>query len=186
MVRLDIVETDTNRDWMNSRPLDVYRWSDHLEVNVFVDAIYKAYFIDDAGNTTIRKKHIKVVLLDLYLCWYECPESHIAIHMRKSAYSNGIVTSKGNSRYNELHIKPTTIKVIHRLVKAGVIGIKTGFQHPDGHGRISRIWALPPLVKMFEDATFGYFDISYSSDREAIEQRDEDKIGSLLHGYPKF
>jgi hypothetical protein len=54
-----------------SRPLDVHTWSEHPEVNTFVDRIYEACF--RGGKPNIKKKHLKVVLLDLYLAWCQDP-----------------------------------------------------------------------------------------------------------------
>lgn len=176
MTHQDVVDDDANREWYNSRPLDVHRWSDYPEVNSFVNAIFDTHFTDEEGNQTIRKKHLKVVLLDLYICWLEDPEAHLAAHMKKDAYSNGTVAVKGKSRYNELHIKYTITKVIHHLEETGLIGLKGGFKNPDGFGRLTRIWAKPSLVKMFEDAAFGYFHIGYADKRVVIEMRDEDKL----------
>ena len=67
MTHQNVVDDDANREWHNSRPLDVHRWSDY-------------------------------------------PEAHLAVHMKKDAYSNGTVAVKGKSRYNELHIKYTITK----------------------------------------------------------------------------
>ena len=33
----------TDRDYQHSRPLDVHRWSDYKEVNMFVDHVYDEY-----------------------------------------------------------------------------------------------------------------------------------------------
>ena len=173
MTHQDVVEDDAHREWHNSRPLDVHRWSDYPEVNSFVNAIYDAHFTYEEGNRTIWKKHLKVVLQDLYICWLEDPEAHLAVHMKKDAYSNGTVAVKGKSRYNELHIKYTITKVIHHLHEVGLIGLKGGFKNPDGFGRITRIWAKASLVKMFEDAAFGYFHIGYADEHMVIEMRDE-------------
>ena len=51
-------------EYKHSRPLDVHRWSEYTEVNKFVDDIYKTYF---KQKTNIRKKHLKVIILDLYV-----------------------------------------------------------------------------------------------------------------------
>jgi hypothetical protein len=67
-----------NIDLNYSRPLDVHRWSDHPEVNGFVDRIY-ASLPSLSGNKQIRKKHLKVLLLDLYLAWTTDPDLKIAI-----------------------------------------------------------------------------------------------------------
>jgi len=50
--------------YLNARPLDVHTWSDHPEVNVFVDEIY-SHLSSIKGNQRINKKLLKVVLLDL-------------------------------------------------------------------------------------------------------------------------
>ena len=57
----------TERNYLHSRPLDVHRWSEHPEVNIFVDTIYNNDFRQGNENQRIKKKHLKLVLLDLYL-----------------------------------------------------------------------------------------------------------------------
>ena len=77
----------------NSRPFDVHRWSDHPESNIFVNKIYDEYF--RWNNPVLTKKHLKVVLLDLYVCWSEDPNQQIGILLGSNAY-------KAKSRYNAL------------------------------------------------------------------------------------
>ncbi len=103
------------RDYNYSRPLDVHRWSCYTETNTFVNSIYEQHFLTDKANKTIRKKLLKVVLLDLYVAWIDDPNLCIGVHMSPNAYSDGTVLPKGQSRYNELYIKHTIIQVIHRL-----------------------------------------------------------------------
>ena len=85
----------TERNYLHSRPLDVHRWSEHPEVNIFVDTIYNNDFRQGNENQRIKKKHLKLVLLDLYLAWFDDPDLNIALHMSQSAYSNGKVFNKG-------------------------------------------------------------------------------------------
>ena len=101
----------TERNYLHSRPLDVHRWSEHPEVNIFVDTIYNNDFRRGNENQRIKKQHLKLVLLDLYLAWFDDPDLNIGVHMSQSAYSNGKVFNKGQSRYNELNIKGTTIEI---------------------------------------------------------------------------
>jgi len=97
--------------------------------------------------------------------------------MSPSAYSNGTVFSRGKSRYNELNIKVSTIEIVHRLDAAGLIGRKDGWQDGEsGKGFLTRIWPTSKLIKLFENAAFGYFDIGYADNRETIILRDEDKV----------
>ena len=57
------------RDLNNSRILDVHTWSDYPEVNDFVDSVYEKYFLSEPGNKRIKKKHLELILLDLYVAW---------------------------------------------------------------------------------------------------------------------
>ena len=70
----------TDRNYLHSRPLDVHRWSEHPEVNIFVDTIYNNDFRQGNENQRIKKKHLKLVLLDLYLAWFDDPDLNIALH----------------------------------------------------------------------------------------------------------
>ena len=167
----------TDRDYQHSRILDVHRWSEHKEANLFVDEVYNSFLNrQEQENARIKKKHLKVVLLDLYVAWLNDPDLNIAVHMSPAAYSNGTVFSSGKSRYNELNIKVSTIDIVHRLDEAGLIGRKDGWQDSGGKGFLTRIWPTPELTKLFEDAAFGFFDIGYAENRETIILRDEDKI----------
>ena len=55
-----------------SRPLDVHKWSEHKEVNNFINLIYENHFM---AKLKIIVKHIKVILLDLYVAWKESYEN---------------------------------------------------------------------------------------------------------------
>ena len=69
------------RDYNYSRPLDVHRWSCYPETNTFVNSIYEQHFLTDKANKTIRKKLLKVVLLDLYVAWIDDPNSVSYTHL---------------------------------------------------------------------------------------------------------
>ena len=175
----------TNRDYQHSRQLDVHRWSDHPESNQFVDEIYDTFLNrQEQENTRIKKKHLKVILLDLYVAWLNDPDLNIAVHMSPAAYSNGTVFSSGKSRYNELNIKVSTIDIVHRLDEAGLIGRKDGWQDSGGKGFLTRIWPTQKLTSLFEDAAFGFFDIGYAENRETIILRDEDKVDAPYDDTP--
>ena len=106
----------TQRNYQHSRQLDVHRWSDHPEVSALVNEVFDHFLKKQAKeNKTIKKKHLKIVLLDLYVAWLNDPELNIAVHMAQSAYSDGTVFNRGKSRYNELNIKVSTIDIVHRL-----------------------------------------------------------------------
>jgi hypothetical protein len=120
------------RDLENSRPLDVHRWSDHPEVNALVDELYDDLF-KSKGKGEIKKKHLKVVLLDLYVSWATDPDSSVRISRNVNDY-------KAKSRYNALHISRLTIDVVDASVaSAELIHQEKGFNdRSTGIGRLTR------------------------------------------------
>ena len=129
--------TDFER-YLNARPLDVHTWSDHPEVNVFVNEIY-SQLSSIQGNERINKKLLKVVLLDLYVAWCTDPELIIMFSRDNNAY-------KAKSRYNEIHIGKKVIGVVDELVNEGIIEEKRGFNDKiRGIGFQSRLWASSSL-----------------------------------------
>ena len=165
------------RDYNHSRPLDVHRWSDYSVVNPFINKLYDNYIKNVSENANIQKKHLKLIILDLFVAWIDDPELNIGVHMHDSAYSDGSIFNKGKSRYNELNIKVSTIKIVHRLRDLGFIGFKKGYEGSvEFAPRVSRIWSKDKLIKLFKDAAFSYFDVNYSKDREVIVLRNEDKV----------
>ena len=141
-----------------SRPFDVHKWSNHPEVNNFLNSIYNNHF--KLQKSEILKKHLKVVLLDLYIAWQQHPNMKIGVHMYRNIY-------KAKSRYNELHISHKTIDVVKELHDLNFINLVTGF-YP---GRITRIWAATKLIKLFEKAKFKSDDIKLHKDKESGEAK---------------
>lgn len=100
-----------NIDLNNSRPLDIHRWSDYPEVNSLVDKVYSS-LPHLFGNNRIRKQHLKVLLLDLYVAWSTDADLKLAIRRDNNAY-------KAKSRYNELHISKVMPEVVDLLEGVG-------------------------------------------------------------------
>ena len=64
-----------DRDYQHSRPLDVHRWSEYEEATKFVDEVYDTFLNNQSNeNKRIKKRHLKVVLLDLYVAWLNDPD----------------------------------------------------------------------------------------------------------------
>ena len=166
---------DEVRDLNYSRVLDVHVWSDYPEVNVFVDYIYDEYFLVEGGNKRIKKKHLKVVLLDLYVAWLTDPDLNVGVHMTRDFYSKNFGTN--TKRYNELNISAKTIDIVHTLTDVGLIGYKGGQEAQEGFnkGFISRIWSTSKLIELFKQSALDEFMIYSHHDRAVIVMRDEDK-----------
>ena len=159
--------TDFKR-FLNARPLDVHTWSDHPEVNVFVDEIY-SHLSSIKGNQRINKKLLKVVLLDLYVAWCTDPELMIMFSRDNNSY-------RAKSRYNEIHISKKIRNIVDELVKEGIIEEKRGFNDKiRGIGFQSRIWASHSLTEKFKSARFHQFQFCDHAGRESIVLRDKNK-----------
>ena len=161
------------RDLNYSRVLDVHVWSDYKEVNDFVSLIYDAYFSSQNGKKSVSKRHIKLVLLDLYVVWMTDPDLNIAVTMTRDFYSKSFGTN--DSRYNELNISAKTIGVVSTLRDNGLIGYVVGKEAQEGfaHGFVSRIWAEPLLINMFERAAFNELMVWNDDNREVIVLREQ-------------
>ena len=159
----------SNQNTRPSRQLDVHKSSDHPEANGFVDDVLEAYF-PEVYSTKGKKRNsfradLKVLLLDLYVSWQEDQEQTIGVGMSNSFY-------KKSSRYNALHISYKLIDIVQTLHKVKLIGFKEG---SEWSGKVSRIWPLKKLIKLFEQAKFGLEDIEPTPDRECIILRNSQK-----------
>ena len=106
----------------NSRNLDIHKWSEYPEVNKAVDAIYEEFqaLPEFKGKQNIQKKHIKVIVLDLYVRYLEDKEGYISYYRMKGKYEK-------NTRYNQLYISFVSVKVIDSLENLRYI------EHTKGH-----------------------------------------------------
>ena len=162
------IATNSTIDYMNSRPLDVHKWSDYPEVNNFVDEIYH-HLKSVKGHRSSNKRLLKVLLLDLYVAWCADPELMIMFSRDNNAY-------KAKSRYNELHIGKKIRDIVDALVEEHIIHEKRGFNdRVSGTAFMSRLWASDWLLEQFKAVKFSQFHIHSHEDRESILLRDEDK-----------
>ena len=77
-----------NRDY--SRLLDVHRISEHPEVQEVIQVLYgelkKSGWLGKSSQKKILK-HLKAVVLDLYLCYSFDPKSYIGYPRNRAKYS---------------------------------------------------------------------------------------------------
>jgi hypothetical protein len=155
----------------NWAPLDIHRWSDYPEVNKTVDALYdqmtrlKAF----SGKSNIRKKHIKVIILDLYVRYLENPDRYTGFYRMEAMY-------RKNKRYNRLHITKTTILVADALLDLGLIEHHIGYYVREGKGssHMSRMRAKPELISLIEEHGWNEAMVDKAPDTECIILRDYD------------
>ena len=151
-------------NYNHSRPLDVHIWSEHPEINVLVNEVWSRFWDEYAEGKPKRgpkpkapkKKHLKVLLLDLYVCWQSDPLMYLSIHMSKSGW-------KANSRYNALNLSSKMIGIIKRLTDLGFLEFKKGFE-----GKLSRIRPTEKLELLFKLTKLNNDDISHHHDEEML------------------
>ena len=160
-------------DVWNSRALDVHKWSEHSEVNLFIDELwnkftgsYPEHVATKRGKQpkTKLKNQFKVLLLDLFVCWSEDEAQCIGVSRNVNEYLSV------ESRYNKLHISKLMIKFTDQLTALGWIDFVNGsYNHEDPtKNRTSRIKPAQPLIAKFNEATFGIDAVQTTPDRECI------------------
>ena len=149
-----------------SRVIDVHKSSEWHEVNPFINGIYAAYI--SGSLTTIQKKNLKVLLLDLYVAWTE-GYKYIGMSFDDHKY-------KPKSRYNALHISKKIIECAKKLSSLNLIRIHKGYYDKvAAFGYVSRIEPTENLISLFKQAKFPDLAISYELNRETVELKDDQK-----------
>lgn len=160
----------TKEELENSRSFDVHRWSDYSEVNTAVDYIFDE--IKSLGDIKKvhperSKKYVKVVILDLYVCYLSDPTQYIGYPRNNSAL--------GIDRYNKLHIKVRPLsKTVDWFVRLGYVENWT--PKPGALGMQSRMRATPKLIKLIvEEHQISPLMVKRYKDAPDILMRDENK-----------
>ena len=86
-----------------SRPLDIHLTTNHLDIKELLDVLYNKYF--NTRKKEITKKHLQVLLLDLYVAWSTDPRLEIGVDMSPNSYNSV-------KRYNQLNITSTLTDVV--------------------------------------------------------------------------
>ena len=131
----------------NARPFDVHKWSDFPEVNNAITQLNIEVTPLTNGNDSerIKTKHIKIVVLDLYVNWLGDPERYVSFHRSKTAY-------KRDSRYNKINASFAIVTVIDALHKLGYIEAYKGFHDMVGdRSKLSRMKATDKLIDLIQN-----------------------------------
>lgn len=140
-------ETKARAEELNNSSLfDVHRWSDYPEVNNAVNDLYGQLKEDPSfsGNTRIRKKHVKVIILDLFVKWKQDPQMYASYSRGKTSYS------EIDQRYNNLHISFITVAIVDALAKAGYVDQVIGHYDKTGkrQSHMARMRATAKLIDL--------------------------------------
>jgi hypothetical protein len=131
---------------------DVHRWSEYPEVNAAVNTIYLDLTSNPSfsGQAKLRKKHIKVIILDLYVKWLQDPSMYSGFYRGKYYYDDL------EARYNKLFISKLTIPISDALSSMGYIDYIQGHYNRNSSSsnksHISRMRAKHKLIDLIESA----------------------------------
>lgn len=133
----------------NSELFDVHKWSEYPQVNSIVDSLYSdlSTVPNFNKNQRLRKKHIKVIVLDLYVKWSQDPTKYISVYLRKAYYT------ELESRYNKIHISKLNIDVVKALHHEKYIELELGHygREPGFNSHTTRIRSAPKLITLFQN-----------------------------------
>ena len=135
-----------NKDYSN--PLDVHRISEHPEVQEVIQVLYgelkKSGCLGKSSQTKILK-HLKAVVLDLYLRYSFDPKSYIGYPRNRARYSK-------DSRLGQMFFgyRPM-MRVVDGLEALGYLESHKGFQvRSTGTSRQARMRASRSLIDLIE------------------------------------
>lgn len=161
-------------DWYynkSCRPLDIHKYSYFPQVTQCIDRLIDEtnLYMEDLNHSTEEiKRHLTIVVVDLYHRWF---------YME---FNGGIGYSRDNnayllkSRYNKIKIKKNILLyVIDELQKHEFIEHKKGYKSFD-YGVNSKIKATPKLIDFIKEFRVDPDMIWHSDQRELIILKDED------------
>lgn len=133
-------------EYNDSRPLDTHVWSNHpdlLEIakNIW-NEIYPTIEYNKGKREKDRFRHLRVLLLDMYLLWIYKQYQYIGYSRNKNNYNK-------TSRYNDLRLSyAPMIHIINKLIDLNLIDHKMGvnFEH---YSKCSRMKPSIKLISSF-------------------------------------
>ena len=132
----------------------------------------------DARHRSTWKRQLRIIMADLFHCYYCDPDQFIGISLNKNSYRTG------NRYLRQTLTYPISCEVFHRLRKEGLLTWHNGYRiSATGEGRITRIKASERLIDLFVEFGVGIQDIDQlprelivlrNSEREDIEYQDNE------------
>jgi hypothetical protein len=128
-------------------PFDYYTkinlnlWTDDQNFIALVEHIQEQS--PKVGNPVIRKKHLMVVLANLYYTWLDDPEKYVGYYRFFHKY-------KARSQYNILKISTLLIKIVDDLIELNYLDHKKGFYDRSNQSRTARMRTSDALIKLFK------------------------------------
>ena len=128
-------------DFNFSRPLDIQK---NLNLKKAESLLENSISLKKKNH--LLEKHLKLLLIELFYCWYESSEQFLSLSMSKRGYNS-------KSRYNPNNISSYTIRAVNFLKKNKLIDLFPGFfDRQTKKSRFTRIKASKELRNYFEDS----------------------------------
>ena len=128
-------------DFNFSRPLDIQKNLDLKKAESLLENS-----VSLKKKNLLFEKHLKLLLIELFYCWYESSEQFLSLSMSKRGYNS-------KSRYNPNNISSYTIRAVNFLKKNKLIDFFPGFfDRRSKKSRLTRIKASRVLRNYFEDS----------------------------------
>ncbi len=128
-------------DFNFSRPLDIQK---NLDLKKAESLLENA--ISLKKKNFLLEKHLKLLLIELFYCWYESSEQFLSLSMSKRGYNS-------KSRYNPNNISSYTIHAVNLLKKIKLVDFFPGFfDRKTKKSRLTRIRASKNLINYFEES----------------------------------
>ena len=154
-----------------SRPIDVNRLSEYPEVQKVISTLFDRLERSDLLRGSPKKgilKHLKAVVLDLYIAYDSDPETYLGYSRAKSNYAKESRMGSLFFRYRPM------MRVIDGLETLGYLENHIGFyDHNRKSGYQSRMRATPALIDLIETGGVTPVMVSYAIG-EVIVLRDSD------------
>lgn len=154
-----------------SRPIDVNRLSEYPEVQKVISTLFERLESSDLLRGSPKKgilKHLKAVVLDLYIAYDSDPETYLGYPRAKSNYAKESRMGSLFFRYRPM------IRVIDGLETLGYLENHIGFyDHNRKSGYQSRMKATPALIDLIKTEGVTPFMVSYDIG-EVVLLRDAD------------
>lgn len=155
--------------------LDIQLGSQDPKVDEVVEEVYGLMegLSGFAGKSNIQKKHLRVILLNLYANHLEDPYRYTGFFRRVSNY-------RPRGRYNTLGISKTVIKVVDSLTKLNLVEQVRGhyFRGVSGQSHMSRMRPKQTLIAVFAEHDLSELSVERVATTECIILRESNPAGT--------
>jgi hypothetical protein len=160
-------------EYNNSRPLYVWRVSDHPEVKEVINILFDEMRSQGLVSTRYAEKsrrNLSAVVLDLYVAFLSDPKMYIGYSRNRNDYGKG-------SRYKALFLSyEHLIKAVDFLIKNDYAEGPKGYRHPSASfkSRTARLRATEKLIDLFKQKKVVPRMMKRDEDEPLIILKDEE------------